>query len=120
MKAALLALALMAPAHAEVVECPKFYPAQAKARTALSGAGMFIGEKGGQGELAGERREAKGGWDAKFGFAAGDQRWLVCVYGASGNTTWWMQLDPKTTSCALQMRKGGRGPADVKATCRPK
>lgn len=132
MRRALLLLALAAPAYAEVAECPKLYPAEMVpidgaqrqrsnggfvTRAALSGAGMFTGEIGGQGELAGERREAKGGWDAKFGFAAGDQRWLVCTYGAGGEITWWRRMDARSTSCALQVR-GPSGKVDARATCK--
>jgi len=130
--AILLGLALAAPARAEVAECPRFYPAQQLAidgaqrpassggfvaRAALSGAGMFTGEIGGQGELIGERREVKGGMDAKFGFADGDQRWLVCTYGVGGEITWWKQMDARSTSCALQVRSPA-GKVDARATCK--
>jgi hypothetical protein len=130
---ALLFACLVAPAaHAQVIECPKFYPWQDTpiaevphqhkgkgfvAKTKLTGAGMYAGDINGQGELHGEEQKVKGGWDVRHGFAAVDQKWLVCSYG-SGQVTWWEQLDAKVTSCMLQTREGGRDPMDIKATCK--
>jgi hypothetical protein len=132
MKVALLLLVLAPAAAAQVIECPKFYPWQDTqiaevphqhrgtgfvAKAQLSGAGMYEGELNGRGELQGDRRKVKGGWDVRHGFAPGGQKWLVCSYGA-GEVTWWEQLDPKVTSCTLQTREGGRDPMDIKATCK--
>jgi hypothetical protein len=131
-RAFLLCLILAPAAHAQVAECPKFYPWQDTpiteapyqhkgkgfiAKAKLAGAGMYTGEQGGRGELQGDPRKVKGGWDVHHGFARGDKKWLVCSYGG-GDITWWEQLDPKVTSCLLQTREGGRDPMDVKVTCK--
>jgi len=113
--ALLILVGLAAPARADVAECPRLHPEQ---HARLSGAGMFVGERGGQGELAGERREARGGWDAQFGFAVGDQRWLVCMYGARAEITWWKEMDARSTNCALQVRGSGGSNVSARATCK--
>jgi hypothetical protein len=132
MRAALLLLALPSVAAAQVIECPKFYPWQDTrisevpyqhkgvgfiAKAKLSGAGMYEGELNGRGELQGDRRKVKGGWEVLHGFELGRQKWLVCSYGA-GDITWWEELGPKITSCTLQTREAGRDPAEAKATCK--
>lgn len=130
---ALLLVCLIAPAAAaQVIECPKFYPWQDTqvaevpyrhkgkgivAKSKLSGAAMYVGEAGGTGELQGDTRKVKGGRDVHHGFAAGQQKWLVCSYGA-GDITWWEQLDPRVTSCMLRMRDGGRDPMDARLECK--
>jgi len=133
MKAAAVLIVALAPAaHAQIIECPKFYPWQDTpiaevpyqhagkgfiARASLSGAGIYTGEINGQGEMHGDRRKVKGGWDVHHGFAAGEKKWIVCSYG-DGGVTWWEELNPKVTSCTLQVREGGRDPMSVKASCR--
>jgi hypothetical protein len=130
---ALLLWAALAPAaHAQVVECPKFYPWQDTplaevpyqhrgqgfvAKSVLRGAVMYTGEINGKAALVGEPHKVKGGQDVRHGFEPGERKWLVCSYG-DGSVTWWEQMDPKATSCVVQMRDGGRDPMNVKATCR--
>ena len=133
MKRILLACIFIAPAaSAQVVECPKFYPWQDTpiaevpyqhkgkgfvAKAKLAGAGMYTGEINGHGELMGDSRRVKGGWDVQHGFAAGAAKWLVCSYGR-GDITWWEQIDGKATACKVEVRDGGRDPMSVRATCR--
>lgn len=128
----LLVFLMLAPAaHAQVIECPKFYPWQDTpisevpyqhkgqgmlAKTKLSGAGVFTGDMGGNAELIGDRRQVRGGWDARFDFGPGERKWLVCAYGSS--IAWWEQLDEKVVTCTVQERQSGRDPMSVKATCR--
>lgn len=130
---ALLFACLIAPvAHAQTIECPKFYPWQdtpltevpyqhkgkgVVAKAALSGAGMYTGELGGRGELQGDGKKVKGGWDTEFGFGT-EPRWLVCRYGKSGDIAWWEQIDSKATRCTLRQRDASRDPMDVKLTCK--
>lgn len=68
------------------------------------------------GELYGEQyltppasKKVKGGWDAKYNFVPEFKNWLVCRYGGDewggGNVERWERLDPKITSCLLQVRK---------------
>jgi hypothetical protein len=133
MRAALLFLLALAPqAHAQVVECPKFYPwedtvlaevpyrHQGKgvvAKGRLRGATAYTGEFNGQAELQGMRKDVKGGFDVQYGFAPGELKWLVCTYGG-GDIAWWEQLDSKVTSCKLSVRKAGTDPLDVRMTCK--
>lgn len=130
---ALLFACLLAPAvHAQVIECPKFYPWQDTplaevpyqhkgkgivAKAKLSGAAMYTGEMGGQGELQGDGRKVKDGWDVDYGFGP-EPKWLVCTYGKSGDVTWWEQIDSKVTRCSLKVREGGRDPMNVKLACK--
>lgn len=132
MRRILLALLLPLPAMgAQVIECPKFYPWQdtrlaevpyqhrgkgfvAKAR--LTGAGMYIGELNGRGELQGDGRKVKAGWEIQHRFTQGELKWLVCSYGG-GTITWWEQLAPQITACKLQIQDGGANPLDIKVTC---
>lgn len=128
----LLLACLVAPSvQAQVIECPKFYPWQDTqlaevphqhkgqgfvAKAKLSGAGMYIGEVNGQGELMGDGKKVKGGWDTEYAFGPGP-KWLVCSYGRSGDIRWWEQIDSKATRCTLKLREGGRDPMEVKLTC---
>jgi hypothetical protein len=132
MRAAALLLLILAPAAAaQVIECPKFYPWQDTelaevpyqhkgkgfvAKTKLTGAGMYIGELNGQGELMGAGTKVRGGWDIEYGFGP-EPKWLVCSYGSNGDIRWWEQIDSKMTRCTLKMREGGRDPMDAKLTC---
>jgi hypothetical protein len=119
-------------ARAEVVECPKFYPWQdtplteipfqhkgkgivAKAR--LSGAGMYVGDFNGEGELQGVRKSFQGGYEVEFGGGA-RRKWLVCSYGTSGDIRWWEQLDNKSVTCKLAVREKGADPISAKMVCK--
>jgi hypothetical protein len=132
MKALVFALLAVSTSttRAQVTECPRFYPWQdtrlaevppqhkgtgVLTKSRLASAAMYAGELGGQAELQGDRQKVKGGWDVLYGFARGDARWLVCSYGAQ--ITWWEQMDPKATSCKLEVRDGGRNPASAKVSC---
>lgn len=133
MRRALLLLAAFAPAaHAQAVECPKFYPWQDTslaevpyqhrgrgfvAKSALRGAIMYVGEINGKAAQVGEPRKIKGGHEVAYGFEPGESRWLVCSYG-DGSVTWWERMEEKATSCLVRTREGGRDPMEVKATCR--
>ena len=132
MRAVLLALLVAPVVQAQVVDCPKFYPWQDTAlaevpyqhkgkgivvKAKLSGAAMYIGEMGGQGELEGDIREVKGGRNVTYGFGP-EPKWLVCYYGSSGDVRWWEQIESRVTSCIVRIRDGGRNPMDVTATCK--
>jgi hypothetical protein len=133
MKTLPLLLLVLAPAAlAQVIECPKFYPWQDTqlaevphqhkgagfvSKATLSGAGMYTGELNGKGELMGDGKKVKGGWNVQHGFAPGEAKWLVCTYG-KGDVTWWERIDPRVTACTLEVREAGREPASVKATCK--
>jgi hypothetical protein len=132
MRALLIACFITPTVWAQTVECPKFYPSEDTslaevpyqhkgkgivAKGKLTGAGMYIGEPGGQGELRGDDRQVKGGWDINYGFGT-EPKWLVCSYGRNGDVTWWEQIDSKATRCTLKIREGGRDPVDAKLTCK--
>jgi hypothetical protein len=134
MRRALLLWATLAPAvHAQVIECPSFYPStdtalaevphQHKgrgfvAKSPLRNALMYAGEINGHQALVGEPHKVKGGRDLHHGFEPGESKWLVCFYSEDREIAWWEQLDPKVTNCVVQIREGGQGPMSVKATCR--
>jgi hypothetical protein len=105
---------------AQVIECPQFYPSKdieladvprhhngkgMVARQRLSGAGLTIGEFNGGGDLQGLRKEISGGYEVDFGMPGVGLKWFVCVYGQTGGTTWWEQLDSKEASCKLKIVK---------------
>jgi hypothetical protein len=132
MRALLFACLIVSTAHAQTVECPKFYPSQDTSlaevpyqhkgkgivsKAKLSGASMYIGELGGPGELRGDDRQVKGGWDVNYGFGR-EPKWLVCSYGRNGDVMWWEPIDSKATHCTLKIREGGRDPMDVTLTCK--
>lgn len=130
MKMLLLAL-LAAPAvHAQVTECPKFYPWEDTlltevpyqhtgkglvAKSKLSGASVYAGEWNCKAELIGDSAKVAGGTDIRFGFQPGDEKWLVCTYGSAGEIQWWERLDRGATRCTLQIR--GRGPVTARLLC---
>lgn len=131
-KLILTSLLLASTAHAQGIECPKFYPWQDTplsevphehkgkgivAKAKLTGASMYAGEMGGQGELHGDRKKVRGGWDVQYGFAPRDARWLVCSYGG-GDITWWEQLSTKATRCKLEVRETGGDPMSAKLACK--
>ena len=79
---------------------------------------MFTGEINGRGELMGDSKKVKGGFDVDFGFGA-ERKWLVCSYGSGGDIRWWEQIDVKATRCTLKLREGGRDPMSAALTCKP-
>jgi len=77
---------------------------------------MQAGGLYGDDQLVGpEGRKVKGGWDTEYGFTPQQTKWLVCVYGGTewsgmkrivpGRIEWWEKVDPKITSCILQVRE---------------
>lgn len=127
------ALMILAPAaQAQVLECPKFYPWQDTVLTEvpynhtgkglvpkgrLAGAGLTIGEFNGGGDIQGDRKQVKGGWEVDFGVLRG-RKWFVCHY-EPGNTSWWEQLDDKETACKLKIvTKNSEGMMDATLRCK--
>jgi hypothetical protein len=128
MRGALISLLLACGAAcAEVIECPPAYPlastplaSDSKAfasRSLLFGGGVFIGELGGIGELRGDDRTVKGGFDVRFGFGQNEPRWFVCNYGRDGAISSWRTIDVKATSCMMRQRTLA-GVTTVKAECK--
>jgi hypothetical protein len=132
MKTLLLCL-LPAAVHAQVVECPKYYPstdtafsevpAQHKGkgvvtRQPLTGAGLNVGEFNGGGDIEGLRKDVKGGYEIDFGKWPGP-KWFVCTYGKGYATSWWEQLDNKEGNCKLKVvSKNAQGMMDATLTCK--
>lgn len=125
-----LLLVLTASAHAQVFECPKFYPAEdislaespfqhrgkgLVARSKLGGAGAYMGRFNGNMQLAPARvKQLFGGRDMVFA----PPRWLVCDYG--GGISWWEELglDATVKTCVLEVRnKVGRDPMGIRLVC---
>ena len=132
-RALLLCAALARDVHAQVIECPKFYPStdtaladvpyQHKgrgfvAKSPLRNALMYAGEINGKQALVGEPHKVKGGRDLHHGFEPGESKWLVCFYGEDRTIAWWEQIDPRVTSCVVQVREGRNTPMTVRATCK--
>lgn len=126
MRAALLLL-LCGTAQAQVIECPATFP-YAPAPLAsdskgiiepsrLSGGGAYLGELGGRGELRGDAKKVKGGFDVQFGFGAGEQKWFVCGYGRDGAIGSWRAIDVKATRCTMRQRTRG-DVTTVRAECK--
>ncbi|HWJ95455.1 MAG TPA: STY0301 family protein [Telluria sp.] len=125
-----LALAL-ASFNVEAVECPRFYPFTSPEvphghsgggqvrKAALNGAGVYTGAFIGQEETIGIPSKIKDGYQRRYAFAPNEQKWLVCGYGKNGEVQWWERLDPKATSCVLQVKGKERAvPEAVTITCR--
>jgi hypothetical protein len=119
-------------AQAEVVECPKFYPWQDTplaevpfqhkgkgivAKASLSGAGMYVGDFNGEGELQGVRKRVPNGYEVEYG-GGSRPKWLVCSYGTSGDIRWWEQLDSQSATCKLAVREKGVDPISAKMVCK--
>lgn len=121
-------------AHAQVIECPKFYPWQDTVlsevpeghkgkglvlKGRLAGAGMSEGEFNGGAisVIHGLRKDTKGGWEVDFpGFRG--PKWFVCYY-EPGNISWWEQLDNKEADCKLKVvKKNSEGMMDATLTCK--
>lgn len=133
MRNLLFAGLLVAPAvHAQVVDCPTFYPLtetmlaevppQRKgqgfiAQQPLTGAGLTVGEINGGGDIQGARKAVKGGHETHFGAWAGP-KWMVCTYG-DHVTTWWERLDDKEADCRLKVvKKNSQGVMSATLTCK--
>lgn len=126
-------LIFAASAHAQVVECPKFYPVtdtilpeaspQPKGKglvtqQRLSGAGLTVGEFNGGGDIQGLRKDFKGGYEVHFGIWAGP-KWLVCDYGADQATSWWERLEDAEAACRLKVvKKNAKGLIEATITCK--
>jgi hypothetical protein len=128
MRAALISLLLACgTVRAEVIECPPAYPLaptpladDSKAfasRSLLFGGGVFIGELGGTGEMRGDDRAVKDGYDVRFGFGPNEPRWFVCSYGRDGAISSWRTINVKATSCMMR-RRTLAGVTTVKADCK--
>lgn len=131
MRTALLLLVALAPhEHAQVVECPKFYPwedtvlAEAPyrhqgkgvvAKGRLRGASLSrrVQRPGG---TAGHAQRREGRIRRAVRVCDGESKWLVCTYG--GGIAWREQLDSKVTSCKLSVREAGTDPLDIKIACK--
>ena len=127
------AISLVSYAHAQVIDCPTFYPLNDTMLTdippqhkgkgmvsqqQLSGAGFTIGEFNGGGDLQGLRKEVKGGYEIDFGMPGPGLKWFVCFYGKNGSTKWWEQLDSKEASCKLKVvNKNSKGLMTATLTC---
>lgn len=121
---------LLYSAQAQTVECPKFYPWEDTTipevpyqhrgkglvkRQQITGAGAFVGEMNGHGEIQGGRADVKGGYDIELPLAI---RWFVCEYG--DNIRWWeeLKLGPNVKSCTIQVRENKKYPMDAKLVCK--
>ncbi|WP_136419537.1 STY0301 family protein [Herbaspirillum sp. ST 5-3] len=131
MKAIVLSCIFLASSlSAQTIECPKFYPSEDThltetpynhsgkgivRRAELKDASAFIGEINGGGELQGARKDVKGGYDVELPLNA---RWFVCEYG--NDVQWWeeLKLNPKITSCTMQVRQSKKLPMDAKLVCK--
>ena len=134
MKSYLLASVIcVSAAQAQVVECPKFYP-QADTvfsevpphhtgtgmvmRQPLSGALLNVGEFNGGGDIEGLRKDAKNGYEVKFGIWDG-RKWLVCFYGPNNSVRWWEPLNEGEVECTLKVvKKNAQGAMDAVLTCK--
>ena len=135
MKAVILACLIVAPVtHAQVIECPKFYPWQdtVLAEVPHGHQGKGLVRKGqlidavlneGEfnqrsfGELQGGRKNLKNGWEVDYPSFPG-QKWFICFY-EPGNVTWWEKLDTKPLSCKLKVvKKNSAGMMDAVLSCK--
>lgn len=104
-------------AHAQAINCPPAYPLESTplasdnkafvSRSLLVGGGVYLGDLGGIGEMRGNDRLVKGGYDVRFGFGQSESKWFVCRYGRDGNIHAWRTIDAKATSCMMRQRKRG-------------
>jgi hypothetical protein len=120
--------------HAQVHECPKFYPWQDTVlaevpyqhhgkglvkKRQLSGASVMIDEFNKPGELhGGERKQVKGGVDIDY---PANITWFVCYYGEGSDISWWEELKlnhSKVQGCTVQIRDDHRNPKDIKLVCK--
>jgi hypothetical protein len=123
-------LLLGSSVKAQTTECPKFYPSEdtrltetpynhsgkgVVKRAELTDASTFVGEINGGGEIQGGRKDIKGGYDVELPV---NLRWFVCEYGNS--VQWWeeLKLNPKNTSCTMQIRKQKGYPLEAKLVCK--
>jgi hypothetical protein len=120
-------------AHAQTVECPKFYPSKdtvladapsqhkgkgVVAQQPLTGAGLNVGEFNGGGDIQGRRQDIKGGYEVHFGSWSGP-KWLVCTYGSGNAVSWWEELNSKETDCKLTvLKKKSNGQIDAALACK--
>jgi hypothetical protein len=135
MKWSLLAsLILASSAHAQVIECPKFYPSQDTLlpevpyqhkgkglvrKAQLSGAAMSEGEFNGEAMniMHGLRKENKDSWEEDLPKFRG-AKWLICYY-EPGNISWWEQLGDQPLACRLKVsKKNSEGVMDAALTCK--
>lgn len=126
MKVLLAGVLLCANAQAQVFHCPQQYPRETKALSndtnafvspsRLSGGGVYWGELGGEGQMHGDRRFSKGGFDVRYGLPRDEKKWFVCQYG-TGSITVWTEVGAKARECLVKQR-GGRDAVTVEGECR--
>jgi hypothetical protein len=132
---ACLVLCTTPAAHAQVYECPKFYPSQdtvlaevpyqhegqgVVARRVLTSASVTRDDfNKPSGELYGSgEKKVKGGVDIDF---PANVTWFVCWYGEGRTVAWWEKLKPdqgKVQGCTMQIRDDHRNPKDIKLVCK--
>jgi hypothetical protein len=115
-----MGLALASSVHAQIVECPKEYPAKGAQRephvaikpAPLDNASVHVDELFGAGLLQGRQTEGKG--DIEYGFGPDERKWLVCQYGS---LQWWRELPAGVTQCALRVGGKKRGEMTARLRC---
>ncbi|WP_313703307.1 STY0301 family protein [Massilia sp.] len=109
MKAAILALGLaLAPAQAEVIECPAKHQG-----VPLLGGSVYEGPQK-QYELMGELKEVRSVQNGYFRFDADNVKWVACWYRPGAPV--WHRVQPGVTRCEVQER-GALGQLAVKVSC---
>jgi hypothetical protein len=133
MKMIAIVLALFyAPIQAQTISCPPTYPPKdivipdqaphgfgggmVMADAKLSGAGMFLNDPR-KGELIGDYRKTKTGWEISYKFEPKEVKWLVCYYGKSGEVRRFETMDSTTKDC-LVTAINKKDQVSIAATCK--
>lgn len=111
MKALLLAL-LVAPAAAQVIECPKSHQSLPLASAAIrEGADHQV-------ELAGgDETKTRDGYDILYRFPGREVKWLACYYGRNGEAERYERMSERAKECRLQVRES-KASVTAKMTCK--
>lgn len=124
-------------AQAAELQCPDRYPAQAIELAApqgwtgrvdggarLIGAGALVGQSEEKGELRGQDRETKDGYEIRYAglndFQEPLQKWVFCSYGRGGEVRLFRRMPDDTDECLVKYRRN-REPAvpTVTIACTP-
>lgn len=128
-------LLFISAAQATELQCPEHYPAQdielpapqgwsgrVDGGARLIGAGVLVGKPEDKGQLRGQDRKTKDGYEIRYAglndFQEPLQKWAFCSYGLGGELRLFHRMPDDTDECLVK-HKRNRAPAipTVRITC---
>jgi hypothetical protein len=130
-------LLFISAAQATELQCPERYPAKdielpapegwtgrVDSGARLIGAGALVGKPDKRGELRGQDRKTRDGYEIRYAglsdYLEPLQKWVFCSYGHGGEVRLFRQMPDDTDECLVKYQRN-REPAipTVRITCGP-